>query len=65
MKEIKFDFNDILLKAKTSTIINSRYKDITLPKTLPLMTAPMDTVVNLDNIYEFLNRGVSLFTTYY
>jgi len=58
MKEIKYDFNDILLKPKTSTIINSRYKDITLPKTLPLMTAPMDTVVNLDNIYEFLDRGV-------
>jgi len=58
MKEIKFDFNDVLLKAKTSTIINSRYNDITLPKNLPLMTAPMDTVVDLNNIYEFLNRGI-------
>ena len=58
MREIKFDFNDILLKAKTSTVVNSRFKDITLPHILPLMTAPMDTVVNLKNIYEFLNRGV-------
>jgi len=55
---IKFDFNDVLLTPKTTTVISSRYSDITLPKTLPLMTAPMDTVVNLDNIEEFLNRNI-------
>ncbi len=55
MKETeKFDFNDILIKpAKVSNIetrkdINPFYKEF-----LPLITAPMDTVINQNNIKLF------------
>ena len=56
----KFDFDDILIVPETSTDITSRYKDITLPKILPLFTAPMDTVVDLTNIDEFINNGITV-----
>ena len=49
MNEIKFDFDDILIVPEVKTHITSRYKDITLPKRLPLITAPMDTVVDYNN----------------
>ena len=55
MKETeKFDFNDILIKpAKVSNIetrkdINPFYKGV-----LPLITAPMDTVINQKNVSVF------------
>lgn len=62
MKNLKplFDFDDILIVPKVKTHIVSRYNDISLQKTLPLFTAPMDTVVNLDNINEFLKEGISV-----
>jgi len=64
MKDLKplFDFDDILIVPKVKTHIASRYKDIILPRTLPLFTAPMDTVVDLDNMFDFLenNIGVTL-----
>lgn len=53
----KFDFDDLLIFPDVTTEVTSRYKDITLPDMLPLFTAPMDTVVDLDNVDEFiLNR---------
>lgn len=58
LQGIKFDFDDILIVPKTTTTINSRYNDIELPKQLPLITAPMDTVVDLSNYKEFLSRGI-------
>lgn len=58
--DIKFDFDDILIIPKTITEINSRYKDIELPKMLPLFTAPMDTVVNLDNANIFIKNGINV-----
>jgi len=62
MKDIKetFDFDDILIVPRIKTSIQSRYKGITLPKQLPLFTAPMDTVVNLDNMHEFQKHGIGI-----
>lgn len=57
-KDIKFDFDDILIVPNIQTEATSRYKDIKLPDMLPLFTAPMDTVVNLNNTNEFINRGI-------
>lgn len=57
----KFDFNDILLVPEINTTINSRYKDIKLPSHyLPLFTAPMDTVVDLTNMDEFIKAGINV-----
>ena len=56
----KFDFNDILIIPKVFTDIKSRYNDVILPYNLPLMTAPMDTVVDLDNMNEFINEGITV-----
>jgi len=55
-----FDFDDILIIPSVKTHINSRYKDIELPHKLPLFTAPMDTVVDLNNIQDFLNNGINV-----
>lgn len=57
---IKFDFDDILIVPNITTDITSRYKDIDLPFKLPIFTAPMDTVVDLDNMNEFTARGVNV-----
>ena len=54
----KFDFDDILIIPKKKTHITSRYKDIKLQKNLPLITAPMDTVVNLNNLDVFLDENI-------
>ena len=64
-KKEKFDFNDILLVPEIYSDIESRYKDINpylndLRKTLPLLTAPMDTVVSKDNVNTFLNNGIGV-----
>jgi hypothetical protein len=40
--DIKFDFDDILIVPDVRSGITSRYKDIELPKVLPLFTAPID-----------------------
>lgn len=57
---IKFDFDDMLIVSKVNTRIYSRYKDIVLNKPLPLFTAPMDTVVNLNNMDIFLDKGIKV-----
>jgi IMP dehydrogenase/GMP reductase len=54
----KFDFDDILTVPEIKTHVTSRYKDIELPDKLPLFTAPMDTVVDLKNMNEFLKNGI-------
>lgn len=57
----KFDFNDILIVPSTLSRISTR-KDI-CPYTndfLPLITAPMDTVVSLENKDIFYNHKINL-----
>ena len=52
---MKFDFDDILLIPEIISKINSR-KEInpyTKTKMLPIMTAPMDTVIDISNFTEF------------
>jgi len=62
MKNLKpqFDFDDILIVPKLKTHISSRYQGITLTKNLPLFTAPMDTVVNTKNIFDFIKNGINV-----
>lgn len=60
VKPTKYDFDDILIEPKSITDIYSRYSDIELPYKLPLFTAPMDTVVDLSNIREYLREGVNV-----
>jgi GMP reductase len=57
---IKFDFDDMLIVPKLNSEIKSRYKDIILPEKLPLFTAPMDTVVDLNNIDNFLDNKIDI-----
>lgn len=50
----KFDFNDILIKPSiTSDIISRRYINLYNNGNLPLITAPMDTVIDENNIELF------------
>jgi hypothetical protein len=62
MKDLKpqFDFDDILIVPKIKTHIKSRYQGIKLPNTLPLFTAPMDSVVNEYNYQVFLDAGIGV-----
>lgn len=55
--DVKFDFNDLLLQPAIYSEVESR-KTINVfdeNKKLPLMTAPMDTVINEKN-YELFNK---------
>jgi len=62
----KFDFNDILIQPEIGTEINSRKKEIDIyyqhnsGKHLPLITAPMDTVVNGDNSIYYSNLDINI-----
>lgn len=55
-----FDFDDILIIPKTKSKIYSRYGNISLPDKLPLFTAPMDTVIDLNNYNEFINNKINV-----
>jgi IMP dehydrogenase/GMP reductase len=58
----KFDFDDILLQpAAVSTITTRSMIDIEYPQTyLPIIAAPMDTVVSETNYFSFLNVGINV-----
>jgi len=56
----QFDFDDVLIVPKTKTHVSSRYKGIILPRSLPLFTAPMDTVVDMENMFEFMENGIGV-----
>jgi len=58
--KFKFDFDDILVIPTVKTHITSRYKDIILPRTLPLFTAPMDTVVDVENMFDFMENSIGV-----
>ena len=56
----QFDFDDILIVPRTKTHVSSRYNDIILPRQLPLFTAPMDTVVDIENMFSFIENGIGV-----
>ena len=62
--EVKFDFDDLLITPKSSTNIASRYDDVNPyygegeDMWLPLITAPMDTAVTLDNLTAFRKSNI-------
>ena len=55
-----FDFDDILIEPAILSSIRSRSEINTRTSigNLPLMTAPMDTVINQDNFHLFKNKGI-------
>jgi IMP dehydrogenase/GMP reductase len=59
MRDIKFDWDDVLLMPDESTLIQSRFKDINLEYN-PLFTAPMDTVVSVANYERFQELGINV-----
>src|SRR5260221_1363783 len=60
--DMKFDYDDVLsLPAKQSSI-DSRYREVNpyIKNSLPLFTAPMDTVINRDCLQDFTNNKISI-----
>ena len=70
MENVKFDFNDILITPKIHTKIKSRYSDIDpyynyfnelhIQNHLPLLTAPMDSVIDINNLYEYTSNNIAI-----
>lgn len=57
----KFDWNDITIIPETLSIISSRSEiDIFKDGKLPLFTAPMDTVIDANNIIEFEKNKINI-----
>lgn len=68
-KDLKFDFDDILIIPEITTEISSRSNiSISYPvesgfyhhEHLPLITAPMDTVVSKENREEFISNNINV-----
>jgi len=65
--EVKVDFDDLLIAPKPRTNIASRFGDIdpyysgnNSPVQLPIMTAPMDGIANLENLATFWKSNVTV-----
>ena len=64
----KFDFDDILIEPSKTTSIHTRndidihydYEDFGLFSKLPLIAAPMDTVVSSENYFDFIELGINV-----
>lgn len=57
--EIKFDFNDItIVPAITSDITSRKQVNPFYNKYLPIIASPMDTVIDENNIHEFINNKI-------
>ena len=60
MNNTLYDFDDILIEPTVTSSISSRKEiNITRNGMLPLMTAPMDTVISHDNYPLFKNVGIT------
>ena len=61
---IKYDLDDLLIIPKRSTDIASRYSDVNSyyegSKRLPIINAPMDTVVSLENMTTFRECNINV-----
>lgn len=63
IQRLKYDFDDILIAPATQTTIESRYNDINpyyFNSTLPIFTAPMDTVVDSNCADEFRKHKIGI-----
>lgn len=60
MTNIKYDFNDVLIQPSEVTYISSRNEINPFYSNgfLPLMTAPMDTVINSENQHIFVDNNI-------
>jgi len=64
MKDIKFDLNDIVIVPAEESEVNSRKEcEVTINwksnySMLPLMAAPMDTVVSEKNFQHYIDNGI-------
>jgi GMP reductase len=58
---MKFDLNDVLIVPETLSDISSRYRDVRIytdDSVLPIIAAPMDTVIDKKNMPMFLRESV-------
>lgn len=64
-KDIKFDFNDVLLVPDVSSDISSRSEinPYTINGTLPIYNAPMDRVISLKNEKSFKDNKINVVQT--
>ncbi|MFW6219809.1 MAG: IMP dehydrogenase [bacterium] len=60
--DLLFDLNDITIIPEITTTINSRSEinPYTSSHTLPIIAAPMDTVVGLKNYHLFVKEGINV-----